>query len=180
MNTPTYLYLYANDAGGSAGNKVTYKNVQLLEGEYAWNVLGEDVEEVTVEAGEKENARSGILIPNKLTVGGKYTIAVDDIVNLKGEETEYTVLVRQNRESSIPISDTISISQNKKMLLLLLMTSIKMGIMKPYYMFMLDKLARLLATPFSSRISVFCKARQSFLLCRLIPLTSSHPHRISK
>lgn len=114
MNTPTYLYLYANDAGGSAGNKVTYKNVQLLEGEYAWNVLGEDVEEVTVEAGEKENARSGILIPNKLTVGGKYTIAVDDIVNLKGEETEYTVLVRQNRESSIPISDTISISQNKK------------------------------------------------------------------
>ena len=114
MNTPTYLYLYANDVGGSAGNKVTYKNVQLLEGEYAWNVLGEDVEEVTVEAGEKENARSGILIPNKLTVGGKYTIAVDDIVNLKGEETEYTVLVRQNRESSIPISDTISISQNKK------------------------------------------------------------------
>lgn len=113
-DSPTYLYLYANSEGNSAGHTTTYKNVQLLEGEYAWNVLGEDVEEVTVEAGEKENARSGILIPNKLTVGGKYTIAVDDIVSLKGEETEYTVLVRQNRESSIPISDTISISQNKK------------------------------------------------------------------
>jgi hypothetical protein len=113
-DSPTYLYLYANSVGNSAGHTTTYKNVQLLEGEYAWNVLGEDVEEVTVEAGEKENARSGILIPNKLTVGGKYMITVDDIINLKGEETEYTVLVRQNRESSIPISDTISISQNKK------------------------------------------------------------------
>lgn len=111
---PVYLILYAGKSLETAGNSVKYNNVQLLEGEYAWNVLGEDVEEVTVEAGEKENARSGILIPNKLTVGGKYTIAVDDIVNLKGEETEYTVLVRQNRESSIPISDTISISQNKK------------------------------------------------------------------
>ena len=111
---PVYLILYAGKSLETAGNSVKYKNVQLLEGEYAWNVLGEDVEEVTVEAGEKENARSGIVIPNKLTVGGKYTIAVDDIVNLKGEETEYTVLVRQNRESSIPISDTISISQNKK------------------------------------------------------------------
>lgn len=111
---PVYLILYAGKSLETAGNSVKYKNVQLLEGEYAWNVLGEDVEEVTVEAGEKENARSGILIPNKLTVGGKYTIAVDDIVSLKGEETEYTVLVRQNRESSIPISDTISISQNKK------------------------------------------------------------------
>lgn len=111
---PAYLILYAGKTLETAGNSVKYKNVQLLEGEYAWNVLDEDVEEVTVEAGEKENARSGILIPNKLTVGGKYTIVVDDIVNLKGEETEYTVLVRQNRESSIPISDTISISQNKK------------------------------------------------------------------
>ena len=106
--------LYAGKSGATAGNSVKYSNVHLIEGEYAWNVLGEDVEEVTVEAGEKENARSGILIPNKLTVGGKYTIAVNDIVSLKGEETEYTVLVRQNRESSIPISDTISISQNKK------------------------------------------------------------------
>ncbi|QUT74912.1 hypothetical protein INE81_01355 [Bacteroides salyersiae] len=111
---PCVLYLYAGKSGATAGNSVKYNSVQLIEGEYAWNVLGEDVEEVTVEAGEKENARSGILIPNKLTVGGKYTIAVDDIVSLKGEETEYTVLVRQNRESSIPISDTISISQNKK------------------------------------------------------------------
>ena len=111
---PAIIMLYAGKSGATAGNSVKYSNVHLIEGEYAWNVLGEDVEEVTVEAGEKENARSGILIPNKLTVGGKYTIAVNDIVSLKGEETEYTVLVRQNRESSIPISDTISISQNKK------------------------------------------------------------------
>ena len=111
---PASLMLYAGKSGATAGNSVKYSNVQLIEGEYAWNVLGEDVEEVTVEAGEKENARSGILIPNKLTVGGKYTITVDEIINLKGEETEYTVLVRQNRDGSIPISDTISISQNKK------------------------------------------------------------------
>lgn len=111
---PCVLYLYAGKSGATAGNSVKYSNVQLIEGEYAWNVLGEDVEEVTVEAGESSNGRSGILIPNKLTVGGKYMITVDDIINLKGEETEYTVLVRQNRESSIPISDTISISQNKK------------------------------------------------------------------
>lgn len=111
---PAYLILYAGKTLETAGNSVKYKNVQLLEGEYAWNVLGEDIEEVTVEAGESSNGRSGILIPNKLTVGGKYMITVDDIINLKGEETEYTVLVRQNRESSIPISDTISISQNKK------------------------------------------------------------------
>ncbi|EOA57438.1 hypothetical protein HMPREF1214_02953 [Bacteroides sp. HPS0048] len=93
---PTYIY-----------------DIQITE-DYNYNLLEGDTEEVTVEAGEKENVRSGIVIPNKLTVGGKYTIAVDDIVNLKGEETEYTVLVRQNRESSISISDTISISQNKK------------------------------------------------------------------
>lgn len=111
---PASLILYAGKAGSTAGNSVKYKNVRLHEGEYAFNVLGEDIEEVTVEAGEKENARSGILIPNKLTVGGKYTITVDEIINLKGEETEYTVLVRQNRDGSIPISDTISISQNKK------------------------------------------------------------------
>ena len=111
---PAIIMLYAGKSGATEGNSVKYNNVQLLEGEYAWNVLGEDIEEVTVEAGESSNGRSGILIPNKLTVGGKYMITVDDIINLKGEETEYTVLVRQNRESSIPISDTISISQNKK------------------------------------------------------------------
>lgn len=109
-----YLILYAGKTLETAGNSVKYSNVQLLEGEYAWNVLGEDVDELTVEAGESPNGRSGILIPNKLTVGGKYTITVDDIINLKGESTEYTVLIRQNRGSSISISDTISISQNKK------------------------------------------------------------------
>ena len=95
-NIPSYIY-----------------DIQVTE-EYNYNLLEGDTEEVTVEAGESSNGRSGILIPNKLTVGGKYTITVDDIINLKGESTEYTVLIRQNRESSISISDTISISQNKK------------------------------------------------------------------
>ena len=95
MNTPTYLYLYANDAGGSAGNKVTYKNVQLLEGEYAWNVLGEDIEEVIIEAGENSNAYKTIKVKEKLTVGGKYTASFDEIVNISGEATEYAVTVSQ-------------------------------------------------------------------------------------
>lgn len=95
MNTTTYLYLYANDVGGSAGNKVTYKNVQLLEGEYAWNVLGEDVEEVTVEAGENSNAYKTIKVKEKLTVDGKYTASFDEIVNISGEATEYAISLSQ-------------------------------------------------------------------------------------
>ena len=95
MNTPTYLYLYANDVGGSAGNKVTYKNVQLLEGEYEWNVLGEDIEEVIIEAGENSNAYKTIKVKEKLTVGGKYTASFDEIVNISGEATEYAVTVSQ-------------------------------------------------------------------------------------
>lgn len=119
VNTPIYLYLYANDAGGSAGNKVTYKNVQLLEGEYAWNVLGKDIDELTVEAGESSNGRIGILIQNKLTVGGKYTITVDDVINLKGEETKYTILIQQNIGGALSqISNTGVITQNNKSIIL--------------------------------------------------------------
>lgn len=118
-NAPITVYLYAHMANSSAGNSVKYSNVQLLEGEYAWNVLGEDIEEVTVEAGEKENARSGILIPNKLTVGGKYTITVDDVINLKGEETKYTILIQQNIGGSLSqISNTGVITQNNKSIIL--------------------------------------------------------------
>ncbi len=116
---PCVLYLYAGKSGVTVGNSVKYKNVQLLEGEYAWNVLGEDIEEVTVEAGEKENARSGILIPNKLTVGGKYTITVDDVINLKGEETKYTILIQQNIGGALSqISNTGVITQNNKSIIL--------------------------------------------------------------
>lgn len=119
VNTPIYLYLYANDAGGSAGNKVTYKNVQLLEGEYAWNVLGKDIDELTVEAGESSNGRIGILIQNKLTVGGKYTITVDDVINLKGEGTKYTILIQQNIGGALSqISNTGVITQNNKSIIL--------------------------------------------------------------
>ncbi len=119
VNTPIYLYLYANDAGGSAGNKVTYKNVQLLEGEYAWNVLGKDIDELTVEAGESSNGRIGILIQNKSTVGGKYTITVDDVINLKGEGTKYTILIQQNIGGALSqISNTGVITQNNKSIIL--------------------------------------------------------------
>ena len=114
MNTPTYLYLYANDAGGSAGNKVTYKNVQLLEGEYAWNVLGEDVEELTVTASESQNQKSDkIEIKNKLQASGKYTIEVGEIINLKGTPESYTVLLYQFDDVNAQVSNSLDLSPSK-------------------------------------------------------------------
>ena len=106
MNTPTYLYLYANDAGGSAGNKVTYKNVQLLEGEYAWNVLGEDVKELIVDAGESTNKTERVVIMENLVVGGKYTLEVGDIVNLKGTPSEYKAAIYQFGNTSVSIANS--------------------------------------------------------------------------
>lgn len=114
MNTPTYLYLYANNAGGSAGNKVTYKNVQLLEGEYAWNVLGEDVEELTVTASESQNQKSDkIEIKNKLQVSGKYTIEVGEIINLKGTPESYTVLLYQFDDVNAQVSNSLDLSSSE-------------------------------------------------------------------
>lgn len=111
MNTPTYLYLYANDVGGSAGNKVTYKNVQLLEGEYAWNVLGEDVEELTVTASESQNQKSDkIEIKNKLQASGKYTIDVGEIINLKGAPESYIVLLYQSKGVNAQVSNSLDLS----------------------------------------------------------------------
>lgn len=95
QNDPVSLFLYANSAGNSAGHTTTNNNVQLLEGEYAWNVLGEDIEEVIIEAGENSNAYKTIKVKEKLTVGGKYTASFDEIVNISGEATEYAVTVSQ-------------------------------------------------------------------------------------
>lgn len=119
VGEPVCLILYAGKENTTAGNSVKYSNVQLLEGEYAWNVLGEDVDELTVEAGESSNGRIGILIQNKLTVGGKYTITVDDVINLKGEETKYTILIQQNIGGTLSqISNAGVITQNNKSIIL--------------------------------------------------------------
>lgn len=119
VGEPVCLILYAGKENTTAGNSVKYSNVQLLEGEYAWNVLGEDVDELTVEAGESSNGRIGILIQNKLTVGGKYTITVDDVINLKGEETKYTILIQQNIGGALSqISNAGVITQNNKSIIL--------------------------------------------------------------
>ena len=114
VNTPIYLYLYANDAGGSAGNKVTYKNVQLLEGEYAWNVLGEDVEEVTV-VGESINSYKSIEIKEPIQAGGKYTLDIGEIIKVEGSTEEYTVQMYQFGavNSSIATPSGV-ITQNQK------------------------------------------------------------------
>ena len=92
---PAIIMLYAGRSGSTASNSVKYNNVQLLEGEYAWNVLGEDIEEVIIEAGENSNAYKTIKVKEKLTVGGKYTASFDEIVNISGEATEYAVTVSQ-------------------------------------------------------------------------------------
>lgn len=119
VGEPVCLILYAGKENTTAGNSVKYSNVQLLEGEYAWNVLGKDIDELTVEAGESSNGRIGILIQNKLTVGGKYTITVDDVINLKGEGTKYTILIQQNIGGALSqISNTGVITQNNKSIIL--------------------------------------------------------------
>lgn len=119
VGEPVCLILYAGKENTTAGNSVKYSNVQLLEGEYAWNVLGKDIDELTVEAGESSNGRIGILIQNKLTVGGKYTITVDDVINLKGEGTKYTILIQQNIGGELSqISNAGVITQNNKSIIL--------------------------------------------------------------
>lgn len=112
---PCILYLYAGKSGVTAGNAVQFSNVQLIEGEYAWNILGKDVEEVTVEAGENSSARAEIVIPERLSVGAKYTVDVGDIINLSGEAKEYLVGIYQKPTvSSYIVSDLLKISRDKK------------------------------------------------------------------
>lgn len=116
MNTPTYLYLYANDVGGSAGNKVTYKNVQLLEGEYAWNVFGEDVKELIVTAAsEQQFENEKIAINETLVVGYKYTLDIGNIINLAGEAISYTVFIQQTNGSTPTIvSNSLNVTKDLK------------------------------------------------------------------
>ena len=115
VNTPIYLYLYANDAGGSAGNKVTYKNVQLLEGEYAWNVLEKEIEEVTIESRANSNQYVKINIPNELKVGEKYTLEVGDIINIEGTPDRYTAMLYQFEDINESVStEKAELSQDKK------------------------------------------------------------------
>lgn len=128
---PASLMLYAGKSGATAGNSVKYKNVQLYEGEYAWNVLGEDIEEATVEAGESSNAYKIIEVKDKLTVGGKYTLSFDEIINISGEATEYSAVISQvgntlasgivtkdNRTYTLTINDKYDPNEGNVMLLL--------------------------------------------------------------
>ena len=111
---PVYLILYAGKSLETAGNSVKYKNVQLLEGEYAWNVLGEDVEELTVTASESQNQKSDkIEIKNKLQASGKYTIEVGEIINLKGTPESYTVLLYQSDDVNAQVSNSLDLSPSK-------------------------------------------------------------------
>ena len=113
-DSPTYLYLYANSEGNSAGHTTTYKNVQLLEGEYAWNVLEKEIEEVTIESGEILSQYAKINIPNKLQVGRKYTLEVGDIINIIGAPDMYTVRIYQFDNMNVSVSNQGELSQDKK------------------------------------------------------------------
>ena len=116
---PVYLILYAGKSLETAGNSVKYKNVQLLEGEYAWNVLGEDVEELVVgEGADHQGKYKYIQFNNELNIGGKYTLDIGDIVNLKGEATEYTVFIQQtNGDVSTIVSDVLRVTDTKRVTL---------------------------------------------------------------
>lgn len=112
---PASLMLYAGKSGSTAGNSVKYKNVRLLEGEYAWNVLGEDVEALIVGDGDENKTQSSyILIDNILSVGGKYTLNIGDITGFQNN-TELTCSIQQSvgNTGSI-VSNTISINSETK------------------------------------------------------------------
>ena len=112
---PAIIMLYAGKSGATAGNSVKYSNVQLLEGEYAWNVLGEDVEALIVGDGDENKAQSSyILIDNILSVGGKYTLNIGDITGFQNN-TELTCSIQQSvgNTGSI-VSNTISINSETK------------------------------------------------------------------
>lgn len=103
---PAIIMLYAGRSGSTASNSVKYKNVQLLEGEYAWNVLGEDVKELIVDAGETTNKSEQVVIKEILVVGGKYTLEVGNIVNLKGTPSEWQAAIYQFESASVSIANS--------------------------------------------------------------------------
>ncbi|WP_278598822.1 hypothetical protein [Bacteroides nordii] len=113
---PTSLMLYAGRTGSTAGNSVKYKNVQLLEGEYAWNVLGEDVKELIVTAASEQQYKSEkIAIKETLVVGDKYTLDIANIINLAGEAISYTVFIQQtNGSTSTIVSNSPNVTKDLK------------------------------------------------------------------
>lgn len=111
---PVCLILYAGKENTTAGNSVKYSNVQLIEGEYAWNVLEKEIEEVTIESGEILSQYAKINIPNKLQVGGKYTLEVGDIINIIGAPDMYTVRIYQFDNMNVSVSNQGELSQDKK------------------------------------------------------------------
>lgn len=111
---PASLMLYAGKSGATEGNSVKYKNVQLLEGEYAWNVFEKEIEEVTIESGEILSQYAKINIPNKLQVGRKYTLEVGDIINIIGAPDMYTVRIYQFDNMNVSVSNQGELSQDKK------------------------------------------------------------------
>lgn len=114
VGEPVCLILYAGKENTTAGNSVKYSNVQLLEGEYAWNVLGEDVEEVTI-VGESINSYKSIEIKDPIQAGGKYTLDIGEIIKVEGSTEEYTVQMYQFGavNSSIATPSGV-ITQNQK------------------------------------------------------------------
>lgn len=116
QNDPVSLFLYANSAGNSAGHTTTYNNVQLLEGEYAWNVLGEDVKELIVTAASEQQFKNErIAIKETLVVGDKYTLDIANIINLAGEEISYTVFIQQtNGSTSTIVSNSPNVTKDLK------------------------------------------------------------------
>lgn len=114
-NAPITVYLYAHMANSSAGNSVKYSNVQLLEGEYAWNVLEKEIEEVTIESRANSNQYVKINIPNELKVGEKYTLEVGDIINIEGTPDRYTAMLYQFEDINESVStEKAELSQDKK------------------------------------------------------------------
>lgn len=112
---PASLMLYAGKSGATAGNSVKYSNVQLLEGEYAWNVLEKEIEEVTIESRANSNQYVKINIPNELQVGGKYTLEVGDIINIEGTPDRYTAMLYQFEDINESVStEKAELSQDKK------------------------------------------------------------------
>lgn len=113
---PVYLILYAGKSLETAGNSVKYKNVQLLEGEYAWNVLGEDVKELIVTAASEQQYKSGkIAVKETLVVGDKYTLDIANIINLAGEAISYTVFIQQtNGSTSTIVSNSPNVTKDLK------------------------------------------------------------------
>lgn len=115
VGEPVCLILYAGKENTTAGNSVKYSNVQLLEGEYAWNVLGEDIDELTVESRANSNQYAKINIPNGLKVGEKYTLEVGDIINIEGTPDRYTAMLYQFDDMNVSVStEKAELSQDKK------------------------------------------------------------------